>query len=249
MSKKRIVVAAALLSLVAGAANAQDKANSPQNPTAAPQGTGQGTMGNGPVNGQDSVGGMMGGAAAEQEAAKDGGIVGIFLDLSVDAVGAPARLMVRSVAPYSPAYYAGIKGGDQIVAVDGQPVEAKGLSDVAKAIRGEAGTPVLLSLSRQRQSREVSLTRVEPVSEHDGHHMSDDGHMAGGGMMGMNGDMMGDRHQNGSGDGSDGQHGMGMMGHMGRMARMMEACNDMMQSQRHPPNSRFPEHSEPSPNE
>jgi hypothetical protein len=65
----------------------------------------------------------------------------------------------------------------------------------------------------------------------------------------MNGDMMGDRHQNGSGDGSDGQHGMGMMGHMGRMARMMEACNDMMQSQRHPPNSRFPEHSEPSPNE
>ena len=238
MSKKRIVVAAALLSLVAGAADAQDKANPPQNPTATPQGSGQRMIGNG---GQDSGGGMMGSAAPEQEAAKERGIVGIVIDLSVDAVGAPARLIVRSVAPYSPAYYAGIKGGDQIVAVDGQPVEAKGLSDVATAIGGEAGTPVKLSTSRQGQSREVSLTRVEPVSEHDGHHMS------GGGMMGMNGGMMGGRHQNGSGEESDGQHDMmGMMGHMGQM---MEACDDMMQSQRHPPNSQFREHSEPSPEE
>jgi membrane-associated protease RseP (regulator of RpoE activity) len=245
MSKKCIVVAATLLSLMAGAADAQDKANPPQNPTAAPQGSGQGMMGNGPTKGQDGGGGMMGSAAPDQEAANERGIVGIFIDLSVDAVGAPARLIVRSVAPYSPAYYAGIKGGDQIVAVDGQPVEAKGLSDVATAVGGEVGTPVKLSMSRKGQSREVSLTRVEPVSEHDG-----DGHMAGGGMMGMNGGMMGDRHQNGSGDESDGQNGMrGMMGHMGRMGEMMEACNDMMQSQRHPPNSQFREHSEPSPKE
>jgi membrane-associated protease RseP (regulator of RpoE activity) len=243
MSKKRIVAAAALLSLVASAADAQDKANPPQNATAAQQGSGQGMMGNGPIKGQDSEGAMMDSAAPEQEAAKDRGIVGIFPALSVDAIGAPARLIVRSVAPYSPAYYAGIRGGDQIVAVDEQPVEGKALSDVAKAIRGEVGTSVKLNLSRQGQSREVSLTRVEPVSEHDGHHMSGDSHMGGGGMMGVNGGMMGDRHQDRSGDDSDGQNGM--MGHMGRMGAMMEACGNMMQSQNQSPNSQFPEHSEP----
>ena len=122
------------------------------------------------------------------------------------------------------------------------------MSDVATAIRGEAGAPVKLDVSRQGRSREVSLTRVEPVSEHDGQ-MSGDGRMAGGGMMGMNGGMMGDRRQNGSGDESDGQHGMGMMGRMGRMGQMMEACNDMMRSQRHPPSGQFREHSEPTPQE
>lgn len=200
MSKKRIVAAAALLGLVAGAAYAQDQANPPPNPTVAPQGSGQGMMGGPHMMGG---GGMMGKPGERQAAGKDG-IVGISPAVSADTVGATARLIIRHVAPYSPAYYAGIRSGDQIVAVDGQPVDGKGLNDVAASIRGEVGTTVKLRLSRDGQSREVSLTRVEPVSEHEGPR-----HMGEGGTMGMRGGMM------------------GMMGHMGRM---MEACNDMMQN-------------------
>jgi membrane-associated protease RseP (regulator of RpoE activity) len=245
MSTKRIVIAAALLSLFAGAAEAQTQANPPQSPTAPPQASGRGMMENGPMMGQ----GGMKGSAPEQPAAKDRGVVGITLALDVNAVGAPGRLIARSVAPYSPAYYAGIASGDQIVAVDSQPVEGKGLSDVATAIRGEVGTPVKLSLNRQGQAREVSLTRVAPVAEQEGHRMSGHGRMGGGGMtgigggggmMGMHGGMMGSGRQNGPSDETDGQNGMmGMMGHMEGMGRMMEGCNSMMQSQNQPPNSQF----------
>ncbi len=250
MSRKRLLIAAAVLSLVAGAADAQTPANPPQNPTVHPQGAGQGMMGSGQMMGQ----GGMKGSAPEQQTAKDRGIVGISLALDVDAVGAPGRLIARSVAPYSPAYYAGIVSGDQIVAVDGQPVKGKGLSDIATAIRGEVGTPVKLSLSRQGQAREVTLTRVERVSEHERHRMSRHGHMGGGGMMGMHGGMMsmcggmmGGRHHDGSGGDSDGQNGM--MGHMGGMGQMMEGGNSMMQNEHQPPNSQSPESSQPSPND
>jgi C-terminal processing protease CtpA/Prc len=137
MSKKCSIIVAALLSLSASAAFAQNQPD----------------------------------MAADQQAASDRGIVGIYPTLTADAVGAPARLIVRGVAPYSPAYNAGIERGDQIVAVDGQPIDGKSLSDIVTTIRGEVGSPVKLGLNRQGQSRDVSLTRVAPVSEREGHHM------------------------------------------------------------------------------
>ena len=185
MSQKRILIVAALLSLFAGAAYAQNQTSPPQSQNTPRQGSGQGMMGHERMMGPGGEGGMMG-SAHEKEGAKDRGVIGIFPALNVDKVGEPARLIVRSVAPHSPAYYAGIASGDQIVAVDGQPIDGKGLSDVATAIRGEVGTAVKLSLRRQDQSREVSLTRVEPV--HDGHHMSKRGDMRGGGMDGYDDD-------------------------------------------------------------
>jgi membrane-associated protease RseP (regulator of RpoE activity) len=225
MSKTRILAAAALLGLVAGAAYAENQANPPPNPTVAPQGSGQGMMGGPQMMGGGGKGGMVGemGKPGERQAAREDGIVGISPAVSADAVGATASLIIRHVASYSPAYYAGITSGDQIVAVDGQPVDGKSLNDVAAAIRGEVGTAVKLRLSRDGQSREVSLTRVEPVSGHEGRR-----HMGEGGMMGMRGGMMGMR---GGMNGMNGMTGMnGMMGMMGHMGRMMEACNDMMQN-------------------
>jgi C-terminal processing protease CtpA/Prc len=62
---------------------------------------------------------------------------------------------------------------DEIVAVDGKPVEGQKLRDVVAAIRGEVGTSVKLALSRQGQSREVSLTRVAPEFGHPRHHIGD----------------------------------------------------------------------------
>lgn len=200
MSRKRMLTIATLLSLFAVAACAQTLANNPpQNQNAPQQGSGQGTMGNGQTMGSGGTGGMNGmsgqngmngmgatmGMAPKQQAAKDRGIIGISIALSVDAVGAPGRLIVRGVMPYSPAYNAGIERGDQIVAVDGRSLNGKSLSDVAKAIRGNVGAPVRLRLSRQGKSRDVSLTRVEPPSDHDSQRMSGHGDMGGEGMMDM----------------------------------------------------------------
>ena len=197
MSRKRMLTIATLLSLFAVAACAQTQANNtPQNQTTPQQGSGQGTMGSGQtmslggtggMSGRDGMNGMgaMMGTAPKQETAKDRGIIGISIALSVDAVGAPGRLIVRGVMPYSPAYNAGIERGDQIVAVNGRSLNGKSLSDVAKAIRGNVGAPVRLRLSRQGKSRDVSLTRVESPSDHDSQRMSGHGDMGGEGMMDM----------------------------------------------------------------
>ena len=162
------------------------------------QESGPGMMGGGQMMGPGGGGGMMGGGRGgmmgggrggmmgnapnqhtDQQAARRRGIVGLFLELNADTVGAPARLIVRRTVPYAPASSAGIESGDQIVAVDGRPVNGKKLRDVATAIDGEVGTTVKLSVRHDGKPREVTLTRVAPVRS-----MSRDGRM-GGGMMDM----------------------------------------------------------------
>ena len=161
--RKWLLAGIALLSLSTSASYAQTPANPPQGQAAPQQGSRQEMM-------------------EREQTQKDRGIVGISLTLDADAVGAPARLIVGRVVPYSPAYYAGIEDGDQITAVDGQSLDGKSLGDIAQAVRGEMGSKVNLSLSRQGRQRDVSLTRVEPVFEHESPHMP---HMRGHGMMDM----------------------------------------------------------------
>jgi hypothetical protein len=183
MSPKSSLIAAALLSLCAGTALAQENANPP------PASKG----------GQGMDRGMMGPRAgsAEDQSAKERGIVGLVLSLEASTVGAPAHLAIRRVEPYSPAYNAGVARGDQIAAVDGQSLAGKSLDDVATMIRGDVGTPVKLTIDHRGQSREISLTRVEPLSDH-GHRRGGmmGGGMMGGGMMGMHGGMMGGQPPN-----------------------------------------------------
>jgi hypothetical protein len=49
--------------------------------------------------------------AQQKEAENERGFIGIFPDVSADTVGAPSRLIVRGVAPDSPAHFAGIEPG------------------------------------------------------------------------------------------------------------------------------------------
>jgi hypothetical protein len=164
-------------------------------PTAPQPGSGSGMMGGGQMmgpGGGGSMGGMMGrggmmGQGADQEAARHRGIIGLYLTLSADTVGAPARLVVRGTVPYAPAYNAGIESGDQIVSVDGRTVQGKKLDDVTAAIDGDVGTSVKLSIRRDGKSREVTLTRVAPAPRRGGHGMGGSG---GGGMNGGMMDMM-----------------------------------------------------------
>ncbi len=56
---------------------------------------------------------------------------------------------VMSVIPDSPGQRAGLQAGDEILAVDGKPVEEISPSEVALKIRGEIGTPVELLIHRE----------------------------------------------------------------------------------------------------
>lgn len=234
MPKTALLAAAALLALLSGPAAAQSNAPS-QSPNAAPPAADQAAKG-GAAAGQGGAGAATPGSA-DREAAKDRGIIGIYPALSVDKIGAPGRLVVRGVVPYSPAYYAGIEKGDEIASVEGQPIDGKGLDAIAAAIRGEPGTTIKLALSRGGQRREVTLTRVEPLAGRGGRPMWRRHEMGAGGMEGMRGmmgmermrGMMGDHHPEMNDEGRDGSPSMmGMMGRMRHMEAMMNACRDMM---------------------
>ncbi len=66
----------------------------------------------------------------------------------------------------SPAWEAGLLPGDVIVKVDGHPTWSQGLDELADRLRGEAGKPVTLSLSRpgETELHEITLKRAHVVT-------------------------------------------------------------------------------------
>lgn len=71
------------------------------------------------------------------------------------------KLCVASPLPNTPAQKAGIKPGDVIVAIDGQPTEGMTLEQAAKRMRGEPGTTVTLSIQApgEEKPRDIKLKR------------------------------------------------------------------------------------------
>jgi membrane-associated protease RseP (regulator of RpoE activity) len=64
----------------------------------------------------------------------------------------------------SPAAKAGLRPGDRIVAVGGAPLEPKAFDSwtaVQDAIRGHAGRPLTITIERQGQQRDVTVTPIE----------------------------------------------------------------------------------------
>ncbi len=71
------------------------------------------------------------------------------------------RLTVVEAIENSPALKAGIKAGDQILAIDGKPTQQMKVEDASKLIRGKAGTFVTLRLGRNGQNTfDLKLTRA-----------------------------------------------------------------------------------------
>lgn len=71
------------------------------------------------------------------------------------------RLTVVEVIENSPASKAGIKVGDQILAIDGKPLQGLDVRNASQLIRGKLGTQVTLQMRRQEQSNfELKLTRI-----------------------------------------------------------------------------------------
>ncbi|MBW4657325.1 MAG: S41 family peptidase [Drouetiella hepatica Uher 2000/2452] len=76
-----------------------------------------------------------------------GELSGVGIRLQVD----PATQILTVVSPLenSPASTAGIKTGDQIVAIDGKTTAGMTVEDASKLIQGEAGTPITLKIGRE----------------------------------------------------------------------------------------------------
>ncbi|HZT08951.1 MAG TPA: S41 family peptidase [Chloroflexota bacterium] len=72
-------------------------------------------------------------------------------DVHYEGIGARLAsdpLHIQHVFPGSPAERAGIMFGDHILSIDGAPASDMAISDAVLRIRGEAGTPVVLTIAR-----------------------------------------------------------------------------------------------------
>lgn len=88
-----------------------------------------------------------------------GELSGIGVQMQVDQK--TQQLIVVKVLKNSPALAAGIKAGDQVLAIDGKPTRGMKVEDASKLIRGKAGTPLRLRIMRQGQNNlDVRVVRA-----------------------------------------------------------------------------------------
>lgn len=86
-------------------------------------------------------------ALTSQTSGEVSGAIGIRMELNQKT----KRLTIVEAIENSPAMHAGIKAGDQILAIDGKPTQLMRVEDASKLIRGKAGTFVTLRLARNGQ--------------------------------------------------------------------------------------------------
>jgi carboxyl-terminal processing protease len=90
-------------------------------------------------------------------------ITGSFEGIGANVNQDPVTREIVIVAPFrgSPAEEAGIKPGDVILAVDGESTEGWSLEMAVNRIRGEEGTPVMLTVRHtDRTEEDITITRA-----------------------------------------------------------------------------------------
>ncbi len=90
-------------------------------------------------------------------------IKGTFYGVGMRLEQKDDKILVVAPLEGSPAYKAGIKPGDQIIAVDDQSVEGKTIDEVVSMIRGELGKKVKIKIYRETEKKayEFELVRVK----------------------------------------------------------------------------------------
>ena len=58
----------------------------------------------------------------------------------------------------TPAWRAGIQGGDRIIKIDGASIQGLSMDDAIKKMRGERGTPVVLTIAREGRDKPIDFT-------------------------------------------------------------------------------------------
>lgn len=91
-----------------------------------------------------------------QQIKRTGTTVGIGA-MAVKPAGKPVTVV--RVLPRSPAAAAGVRAGDQIIAIDGVPVSKLNLAGALSKLRGPKGSVVTLQIKRFRKDLTVKVTR------------------------------------------------------------------------------------------
>jgi hypothetical protein len=91
--------------------------------------------------------------------------------LELGGVGAALRqtddgITLAEVFPGDPAGRAGLRAGDRILRIDGEPTQGMSMSDALQRLRGEAGTSVGVSAQRPDTGETVELTIVRGTIVH-----------------------------------------------------------------------------------
>lgn len=82
---------------------------------------------------------------------------GIIARLAWSEVGG---LRVVEVPEDGPSWSAGLRPGDRITAIDGEPVAGRSERAVVQDLRGEVGTEVVLQVQRDGEPHEVRIERA-----------------------------------------------------------------------------------------
>lgn len=89
------------------------------------------------------------------------GEAGLGLRLAPGRGGVGA--LIAAVSAAGPAAEAGLRVGDRVLAIDGQPLRTRDAGIAAGLLEGPAGSEVRMLVQQGRTRREVSLTRTQPV--------------------------------------------------------------------------------------
>jgi len=99
----------------------------------------------------------------EEDLKQEFGGVGIEIVLSQDT----RQLTVLSPLYGSPAYEAGIRAGDRVLAIDGHSTQGLSLQDAQQRVRGPLGTSVVLTVLHEGEDKPVDVAVVRATIQVD----------------------------------------------------------------------------------
>ncbi|MBS2039986.1 S41 family peptidase [bacterium] len=92
----------------------------------------------------------------EQLNSKTFGGIGVYIELDREAGN---QLTIFEPIEGTPAYNAGLLSGDKVLKIDGKTTAGVTLDVAQTMIRGEAGTPVVLTVERDKEVKDFTVTR------------------------------------------------------------------------------------------
>ena len=90
-------------------------------------------------------------------------ITGQFGGVGIEIGMREGRLTIISPIEDTPAWRAGIKAGDLILKIDGEPTEPMSLTDAVHKMRGKKGTPVTLTIMREGWAEPKNFTIIRDI--------------------------------------------------------------------------------------
>ena len=77
----------------------------------------------------------------------------------------PEGLRVVEVPERGPSHRAGLRPGDRIVAIDGEPVSGMAMAEVLEHLRGPVGSQVRISFVRGHEQLTATVSRAPYLGE------------------------------------------------------------------------------------